>query len=328
MIRTTAPASAALAAAAALVAVAALAACGGDSPPPGDPDAPGQPTPDAPVATPDAAPCPAIDQCGWLTGYEQDIVGRLSGEREITTGVTLTARASVAQRATARTFLFDELTRLGYAPTLHQYATNGANVIATLPATSGSGGGMIIVGAHFDGVPVGPAAADNATGTAIVLAAARYLATVADRTHPITFAVFDQEEVGLVGSDAYAQALVDDATVVDAVHNFDMVSFDGDQDRAVELWSPSPELETAYRNVASPLGIPIQPVAFQYSDHQSFLDHGFVTVGVSEEFVANDHTPHYHLATDTYDKINFAYLAMVSSLGITVIETAATAPVN
>jgi hypothetical protein len=302
-----------------------LAACGGGAG--GDPDAPPvvdtSPPPDA--ALPDAAPCPSIDMCGWLLDYQQDIVGRLSGEREITPGVTVTRRASMADRTTVRQFLFDELARLGYAPELHAYSASGGNVLATLPATTGSGDALVI-GAHFDGIPTSPAAADNATGTAIVLAMARYLRTVTPRTRPIRFALFDQEEIGLVGSEAYAMKLVADGTPVAAVHNFDMVSFDGDADRAIELWSPTPSLVVEYQNVASPLGIPVQPVAFQFSDHQSFLDAGFVTAGISEEYVGGDATEHYHTPTDTYDKINFTYLGMVTGVAVNVVAAAAAAP--
>lgn len=313
----------------AAIAVLFLAACGGggDTPtadaPPGSPDAPPG-SPDAPVQTPDAAPCPTIDSCGWLTDYQQDIVGRLSGEREITPGVTITGgRATNANRAIVRDFLVAEFTRLGYTASVQMYATNAGNVIATLAPDATPATGAVIVTAHFDGFSSFPAAADNATGTSIVLSAARYFATTTGRTHPMIFALFDQEEIGLVGSDHYAQQLVADGTAVAEVHNFDMVSWDQDHDEAIELWSPSPALETAYRNVATPLGIPIEAVAFQYSDHQSFLDAGFTATGISEEYVSGDHTPHYHTATDTYDKINWAYLATVTALGITVIATSA-----
>jgi Zn-dependent M28 family amino/carboxypeptidase len=312
-----------------LLVIAVAAGCGGgsDMPPDAPPIADGPPIdpPDAPpVDPPDAAPCPSLDMCGWLVGYQQEIVGKLSGEREITPGVTINRRASNADRTTARTFLRDELTALGYTPELHQYAGNGANVFATLPATITPSGGAIVLGAHFDGIPTSPAAADNATGTATVMAMARYLPTVADRSHDLILVLFDQEEIGLLGSDAFAQKLLADGTVVDAVHSFDMISFDGDGDEAVELWSPSPSLETAYRAVGDAMGMPIQPVAFMYSDHQSFLDHGFTTVGVCEEYVAMDHTAHYHEPTDTYDKINWAYLSKVTQLALTVVITSAT----
>ena len=309
-----------------LIAVA-VTGCGGGTTP-DDPDAPAtaDARPDAPaIEDPDASPCTTPDTC-WLTAYQQEVVGKLSGQREIAPGVTLTRRATSAQRTTARDYLVAELTALGYTPELHAYSANGANVVATLAPTTGTVGGTIVIGGHFDGVPAGPAAADNATGTAVVLAAARHLATVTPRAHPVVLVLFDQEEIGLIGSEAYAQKLIADAVVVDAVHNFDMISWDADHDQAVELWSPSPALETAYRNAASPIGIAIEPVTFVYSDHQSFVEHGFTTVGVSEEYISGDYTPHYHEPTDTYDKVDFAYLATVTRLAFTVITTALADP--
>ena len=44
---------------------------------------------------------------------------------------------------------------------------------------------------------------------------------------------------------------------------------------------------------------------------------------MSEEFVSGDHTPHYHRPTDTYDKIDFAYLATATRLAFAVIEDVA-----
>lgn len=293
-----------------------LAACGG-----------GDALPDAARADAEAADALSPDAlCGDCTAtepYLREIVAKLAGAAEIAPGVTLTARASESERETTRVFLLEELTRLGLAPARDAYGT-GTNIVAVLPPTGGAGGALVVVGAHFDGVPVGPAAADDGTGVALVLAAARHLVAAPVRDRPVAFVLFDEEELGLVGSTRYAEALFTAQTPVDSVHVFDMISFDGDRDGAVELWSPSAPVEAMYRLHAEPLGMPIQPVAFQYSDHQSFVERGFPTAGVSEEFVADDHTPHYHQPTDTYENVDFAYLTAVAELAFLVIEDAAT----
>src|SRR5258705_762262 len=127
-----------------------MTACGGGHDQP-TADAPTNPvdapagTPDAPVEMPDAGPCATIDNCGWLIDYQQDIVGRLSGQREITPGVTLPARASNAQRTTARDFVVAEFTRLGYTPSVQAYAANAGNVIATLAPDGAPSGDALIV---------------------------------------------------------------------------------------------------------------------------------------------------------------------------------------
>jgi Zn-dependent M28 family amino/carboxypeptidase len=307
-----------------IVVVAVLAACGGGGENPGDDTV----TEDGPAidarrvdaeVTVDAGPCTAIDDCTWLIDYEREVVAKLTGEMEIAPGVTINRRASSADRTIARDYLVEELERWGYEPVLHSYSASGANVVGTLAPTSGDEDSIIILGGHFDGVPAGPGAADNATGTALVLAAARYFAMVEERTHELRFVLFDQEEVGLVGSGEYADQLLDDKTPVAAMHNFDMISFDGDGDRAIELWSPAPVLEQAYREVAAPLGIPIHPFTFAFSDHQSFVTRGFTAVGVAEEFEGGDSTDAYHTINDTYDGIDFDHLGMVTEVAIAVV---------
>ena len=154
---------------------------------------------------------------------------------------------------------------------------------------------------------------------AIVLVAARYLAGLPRRDHPMEFVLFDQEEVGLVGSAAYATTLRAEGVTLDSAHCFDMLSFDGNGDRAVELWSPSAGLEDLYRTHGTPRGIPVRAVRFASSDHQSFLTRSFPATGVGEEFVGNDHTPHYHRVTDTYDRVDFVYLARSTRLALDVL---------
>ena len=288
-----------------------------------DPDAPPTPTPDAAIIPPDCAP---LGECAWLDGYQRRIVGSLSGEQDIAPGLKLSHRASVAERNATRQFLSDELIALGLTPRRHDYNTGiytGSNVLATLDATSGTGG-AIIVGAHFDSVAAGPGAADNATGVAMVLAAARYLRSVPQRQHPVIFALFDQEELGLIGSRQYVRTLM--GTDVMGVHVFDMLSFDGDGDKAVELWSPSPALQAVYETHGAAAGLPISSVSFQSSDHQAFLERGFTATGVGEEFVANDHTPHYHMATDTFANVSFEHLGRVSHLMLAVLDAEVRTP--
>jgi hypothetical protein len=288
----------------------------------------GQPAssqPDAAVPA-DASVCVPLDTCDWLTSYQQRIVAALSGEADITPGMRIAHRATFAERDTARQYLIDELAALGYSAQRHDYVSGmrvGANVITTLDATGGTGG-MLIVGAHFDSVAVAPGAADNATGCAIVLAAARYLRDVEVRNHPVTFALFDQEEIGLVGSRAWAPTLA--PASITSVHVFDMLSFDGDGDQAVELWSPAPAIQAIYEQHGALAQMPIQPVSFALSDHQAFIELGIPATGVGEEFVAMDHTPDYHKSTDTYDKVSFTHLANVTHLALSVLEAEVRAP--
>lgn len=55
--------------------------------------------------------------------------------------------------------------------------------------------------------------------------------------------------------------------------------------------------------------MPVSAVTFAYSDHQAFIDVGLPATGVGEEFVAKDHTPHYHKATDVFANVSFDHLS-------------------
>ncbi|MBK9037441.1 MAG: M28 family peptidase [Myxococcales bacterium] len=272
---------------------------------------------DAPVPIDGTAACASPDDCAWIDDELRTVVAVLSGAQPTPAGTTLVRRASAAERTAARAYLTGELARLGLTVEARTYGT-GTNLVVHLAPTVGADvGPPLVVGGHFDGVAASPAAADNATGAAVAVVAAGYLAG-RPRTRPIEVVLFDQEEAGLIGSGAYVAALA--GAPIHSMHNFDMISFDGDGDRAVELWSPAPALEALYRLHATGRGLTIQPVTFALSDHESFGERGLPSVGVSEEFVANDHTPHYHRATDTLDKIDFAYLGAVARLGLAAIE--------
>jgi hypothetical protein len=276
--------------------------------------------PDAPTDAPDTVTCANPDNCDWLEGYLGEVLRKLTGVEPAAPGVTITRRATAAQRDVARQFLVDELTRIGLSPTLHDYGS-GKNVVVQLPSTTGSTMPRIVMGAHFDGVSAGPAAADNGTGTAIMVAAARYLASRPTRDRAIDIVFFDQEEAGLIGSTAYALKLRNDNTPVDSVHVVDMVSYDGDGDSALELWKPDAGLETLYRAHAGPRNIPIGVNAtFASSDHESFVSRGFVTVGICEEFSGGDYNPNYHRSTDTYANVNLAYTVKMTRLLLEVVE--------
>ncbi|MFI6858179.1 M28 family peptidase [Streptomyces sp. NPDC050416] len=85
---------------------------------------------------------------------------------------------------------------LALKPRLHR-RLRGANLIASLP---GSGDGpAVVVGAHLDSVSGSPGADDNASGVAVLLETARLLSEAPVAPH-VVLAVFDMEELGLIGA--------------------------------------------------------------------------------------------------------------------------------
>ncbi|PWI15272.1 peptidase M28 [Streptomyces sp. Act143] len=92
---------------------------------------------------------------------------------------------------------------LALKPRLHR-RLRGANLIASLP---GSGTGpAVVVGAHLDSVSGSPGADDNASGVAVLLETARLLAE-APAPARVVLAVFDMEELGLIGARQAAREL-------------------------------------------------------------------------------------------------------------------------
>lgn len=98
---------------------------------------------------------------------------------------------------------------LALKPRLHR-RLRGANLIATLPGAPA--GPTVLVGAHLDSVDGSPGADDNASGVAVVLETARLLARL-PRPPAVTLAVFDMEELGLIGARHAARELGRDGRV-------------------------------------------------------------------------------------------------------------------
>lgn len=110
-------------------------------------------------------------------------------------------RYTKVERARARSYITQSLKKLGWLPTLQSFE-GGINVFAQRIGTD-SEAGAILLAAHYDTVANSPGADDNASGVAVVLEVARIFGS---RPTPRTLqlAFFDQEELGLRGSRAFA----------------------------------------------------------------------------------------------------------------------------
>ncbi len=82
---------------------------------------------------------------------------------------------------------------------------NAYNILADLPGSE-PGTAYVMAGAHLDSWVAGDGAADNGAGSAVVMEAARILASVGARPkRTIRFALWAGEEQGLLGSEAYVE---------------------------------------------------------------------------------------------------------------------------
>lgn len=231
----------------------------------------------------------------WLADYLSNQVATLAAA----------PRATIAQRDRARSYLAGELTALGLVTELRPYES-GSNVVGHLMATAPSPR-WLVLGAHFDTVTDSPGANDNATGVAVVLAVARAMTAQSCRDANVAFVMFDQEEVGLIGSGIYAASLRAAGTDVSAAHTIDQTGWDADGDRRFEIERPGGDLFAGYQEAAAAVGAGVVTSSVGSTDHQSFRDQGFVAAGLTEEYASGDTTPHYHLPSDTVATVDGAY---------------------
>jgi hypothetical protein len=116
----------------------------------------------------------------------------------------------------------DRLTELGYEVTREDYGT-GINVVGLRQGTE-LPNEWVIVGGHYDHIPGCSGADDNGSGLAATLEVARILADVPT---PRTLAIvcWDEEELGLIGSEAQAQAFVQSGQAIAGVFSLDSIGY-------------------------------------------------------------------------------------------------------
>ena len=195
----------------------------------------------------------------------------------------------------------------------------------------------IVIGAHYDHLGHGEdgnslqanaarlgevhnGADDNASGTAGLLLLAQRLRAAGQHKYNYLFVHFSGEELGLLGSKAFAKAFNLDSTNTAAMINMDMIGRLSDSSRALTIggWGTSPlwasilplkaqssTAGTANTTLLSALPntnfkIALDSAGIGPSDHTSFYTHGIPVLF----FFTGVHTD-YHKPTDDAGKINY-----------------------
>jgi hypothetical protein len=221
---------------------------------------------------------------------------------------------------------------------LVQQRRSGRNVLARLRARGGEGKPPVLVGAHIDHLGPGvegsslagesergqvhPGADDNASGVAAVLEIARQLVAI-QRARPdafvrdVLFAAWSGEEIGLIGSTAFAAALQDPVAAAHgaprplaAALNLDMVGRLNDRLILQGVGSSSvwPGLVEQV-NAKHPLPLTLQDESYLPTDATSFYLKGIPVLSAFTGVHSEYHTPR-----DTADRLNYAGLASVADL--------------
>jgi Zn-dependent M28 family amino/carboxypeptidase len=220
----------------------------------------------------------------------------------------------------------------------------GHNVVAYLPATTPSATSpkpWVAIGAHYDHLGHGEAgntlagkedagkihfgADDNASGSAAVLAIAATLAKQ-PRKRNVLVGFWSGEELGLIGSNAFATTPPVPLDTIAAYLNFDMVGRMQDNKLTVQATGSSPAwgkiIEQA--NVAAGFDLAVQEDPYQPTDVATFNGASIPSLS----FFTGTHAD-YHKPSDTADKIDYEDLDRVVDFAAAIarrIEDTAEAP--
>jgi Zn-dependent M28 family amino/carboxypeptidase len=202
----------------------------------------------------------------------------------------------------------------------------GHNIVAYLPATVPTAGAQkpwVALGAHYDHLGHGNngnslarkeesgqihvGADDNASGTAAVLAVGEMLARQPRRRN-VLLDFWSGEELGLIGSAAFAANPPVALNQLAAYLNFDMVGRMQDNKLGVQAVGTSPAwsriLEQA--NIAAGFNLQVQSDPYQPTDVATFNQASVPCLA----FFTGTHVD-YHRPTDTADKIDYEDLDRV-----------------
>ena len=213
------------------------------------------------------------------------------------------------------------------------------NVEAEIPGESNQ---LLVVGAHYDTAFDSPGANDNASGVAVLLELAKVLSSGAVPQKTIRLVAFSNEEppyfnTAGMGSQVYAQDLVDDGQNVVGMLSLETLGFYLEEQGSQKYPFPfsliypstgnfigfvgdlssrsfTRQVVADFRELAripsegvvSPASIP----GIGWSDHSSFWKVGIPALMVTD--TAPFRYPHYHQVSDTFDKLDYDRMAILT----------------
>lgn len=234
----------------------------------------------------------------------------------------------------AADFLYEKLKSYGLQTFRQNFDENGQNVYALHYGARRNQNVMIC--AHYDDKPSGsfaPGADDNGSGTAAVIESARILSKYFFE-YTIIFALWDQEEQGLFGSDYYAQLAANRRDSIIAIINLDMVAWDSNNDNIMEIhtraYNKSQWLANYVKKINTNYNIglvtQILDPGTTRSDHYSFWLRNYSSILLIEDSNPNtdggsDFNSYYHTDLDNLEGINQNYFFKNTKLTIGTVAS-------
>jgi len=242
----------------------------------------------------------------------------------------------------AEEFIFDTFNDLGYNLRRETYYVDGvevANIEAEIVGTR-KRDEIVVVGSHYDSAEGTPGANDNATGVAATLELARHFKDLQpERT--VRFVGFVNEEPPYfatknMGSWVYASGAKARKEKIIAMLCLECLGVYSDEVGSQVLTAP---LDKLYPNTgnfiafcSNPSSYPllrkcikefrettkfpseglVAPVVIPvigWSDHRNFWEFGYPAIMITDTALFRD--SHYHLPTDTYQRLNFERMSRV-----------------
>jgi Zn-dependent M28 family amino/carboxypeptidase len=282
---------------------------------------------------------PLTEQETALAGELREIVTILAGE----IGERNVPHHHAALEQSAR-FIQARLVDMGYEVDRQVFQVSGKdceNLAAEIP-----GGALadeiVVAGAHYDSVFGAPGANDNGSAVAACLALARVFRDMKP-ARTLRFVFFVNEEppyfqTGAMGSLVYARGCKDRKENVVAMYSLETMGYYSDEKGSQKYPPPLGFVYPSTGNfiafvgnmgsgdlVRSSIGIFRKHVQFPseggalpgfipgvgWSDHWAFWKAGYQAVMITD--TAPFRYPHYHLATDTPDKVDYERLARVTT---------------
>jgi hypothetical protein len=231
----------------------------------------------------------------------------------------------------AADYIKQKLNSYGFATYDQWFSSTGRNVYGVQPGTEFPNQKYIIC-AHYDDMPSGsvaPGADDNGSGTAAVIEAARIFSNY---SFPFTiiYALWDEEEQGLVGSAYYAQQAANAGDSIIAVLNMDMIAWDSNNDSVAEIHvrpiANSIEIKDKMVEVNSTysIGVNLSIInpGLTASDHASFWNKNYSAILLIENYYG-DFNNYYHTVNDKLMYFNLPYFHKLSKLTLGTLATLA-----
>ena len=238
----------------------------------------------------------------------------------------------------ARAFIVERFRTLGVKPIGQGYeqafssGDAGAANVAGMVRGTARPDAFLLVTAHYDhlGVRNGatyPGADDNASGVAVMLQAAAYVARNPLR-QSVVFVAFDSEEQGLRGAKYFVEHPLVDLKQIRLMLNLDMVSRNDASTIYASGTSFHPELKDLITRAAAGRQLKVlfghdRPSKEKGAeDWTNQSDHGpFHAAGVRTLYYGVEDHADYHKPTDTADKIPRGFFAEVAELVLqTLVE--------